>query len=241
MKYYVSEHQKGYQQIADSGKSSWDELHGRQDFEDALVRHSLSVALPHCTWQTLTPHALEYGCGTGPGACYLAERGFQVTGIDLDPVAIALARREATARGLAVHYEIGDICAIQDIDIRQYDLVVDSYCLQSIVTDDDRGKLLRFVRNHLGANGYYLICTAGFHTARRYADAHFEPQSGIVYVLADEDAVISDVIEIDHKLYVPYRRHLRVEQLTSELTGFGFRAIWQQVDSDGNLFLLCIV
>jgi SAM-dependent methyltransferase len=244
MKYYVPEHLQAYRQIADTGKTSWDELHGSQGFEDATIRHLLAIALPHCTWESSAPRALEYGCGTGPGACYLAEHGFQVTGIDLNPVAIALAQQEATRRNLNVHYAIGDVCALQgtlsDIDSSRYDLIVDSFCLQSIVTDADRAALLRFVKSHLDTNGYYLICTAGYSAARRYDDAHFDPKTGMVYIAVNTATGMDDVVEIDGKTHIPYRRHLRVAELTNELAAFNFVVVWQQVDTHGNIALLCI-
>ena len=43
---------------------------------------------------------LEYGCGPGSAAYLLAERGAVVTGIDLSPVAIDLAREEGERRWL---------------------------------------------------------------------------------------------------------------------------------------------
>jgi len=38
---------------------------------------------------------LEYGCGTGAAACFLAAQGFRVDAVDLIPQAITLARRFA--------------------------------------------------------------------------------------------------------------------------------------------------
>lgn len=43
---------------------------------------------------------LEYGCGTGSAAFDLAERGADVVGIDISPVAIEAAERDARARGV---------------------------------------------------------------------------------------------------------------------------------------------
>ncbi len=245
MKYYVAEHLHAYQQIAESGKSSWDELHGSQGFEDALIRHRLAIALPQCVWQISTPRALEYGCGTGPGACYLAEHGFLVTGIDLNPTAIALAQQEAAKRGLDIRYVVGDVCtlldhALLDHALGRYDLVVDSFCLQSIVTNADRSALLHFVKSHLTPNGYYLICTAGFRATRRYEDAHFDSQSGMVYIAAHMETDVGDRVEIDGNYYVPYRRHLRIAELTSELAVHDFEVVWQQVDAHGNIAVLCV-
>ena len=43
---------------------------------------------------------LDYGCGTGSNTCDLARRGAIVTGIDISPASIEVARRKAVAAGL---------------------------------------------------------------------------------------------------------------------------------------------
>ena len=48
---------------------------------------------------------LEYGCGPGSAAFFLAENGASVTGIDLSPVAIETAAKEAERRGVAAATE----------------------------------------------------------------------------------------------------------------------------------------
>ena len=100
----------------------------------------------------------EYGCGTGPAACFLAARGFQVDAIDLIPEAIRLARRMARERGVRVAFSMADVCALASEPVtRRYDLVLDSYCLQSIVTDEDRGAVFSAVRARLKPSGYYIL------------------------------------------------------------------------------------
>ena len=80
---------------------------------------------------------LEYGCGTAPAARFLAARGFQVDAVDLIPRAIAIARKLAAARGLTITFGVEDVCdwttGPTEPTVKQYDLVVDSYCLQSVV------------------------------------------------------------------------------------------------------------
>src|SRR4051812_48536270 len=100
MKYYLPEHLAGYARIRAEGKSSWDELHGSARFEDASVRRALEEAWAHLSFDAQRPLVLEYGCGTGSGACWLAEHGCVVDAIDLSEEAIAIARREAKRRGL---------------------------------------------------------------------------------------------------------------------------------------------
>jgi len=59
----------------------------------------------------LTPcRALEVGCGTGTNLIWLAEQGFDCTGIDLSPRAVERARQKAAAAGVQVRFVVGDVC-----------------------------------------------------------------------------------------------------------------------------------
>jgi SAM-dependent methyltransferase len=46
-------------------------------------------------------HVLEYGCGPGSQAYHLARHGARVTGIDISPVAIDMAREQGEREGVA--------------------------------------------------------------------------------------------------------------------------------------------
>jgi 2-polyprenyl-3-methyl-5-hydroxy-6-metoxy-1,4-benzoquinol methylase len=85
--------------------------------------------------------------------------------MDLIPAAIELARVFAAERGLEVNYAVQDIVELP-VQGKQYDLIVDSYCLQCIVFDQDRQKVFAAVRGRLKAGGYYLVSTAMFDKLR---------------------------------------------------------------------------
>ena len=53
--------------------------------------------------------ALDLACGEGRNAVWLAERGWQVTGIDFSEVAIEKARRLARARRVEVEWLVADL------------------------------------------------------------------------------------------------------------------------------------
>ncbi|MCD1259951.1 class I SAM-dependent methyltransferase [Paenibacillus athensensis] len=55
---------------------------------------------------------LEVGCGTGRTACLLAQRGFQVTALDIRPEMIAKGRIRAQAAGVQVAFVEGDACML---------------------------------------------------------------------------------------------------------------------------------
>jgi SAM-dependent methyltransferase len=53
--------------------------------------------------------ALDIACGTGRNALYLAEQGFDVTGVDISEVAIERASIETESRGLGVEFLVADL------------------------------------------------------------------------------------------------------------------------------------
>ena len=52
--------------------------------------------------------ALDVGCGTGDNSIYLAQHGWQVTGVDFVPKAVEKARAKAAAAGVRVDVRHGD-------------------------------------------------------------------------------------------------------------------------------------
>lgn len=53
--------------------------------------------------------AIDLGCGAGNYAIYLATRGFDVTGIDLSPAAIEIAKENAAKKGVRCQFIVADI------------------------------------------------------------------------------------------------------------------------------------
>ncbi|MGC8781395.1 MAG: class I SAM-dependent methyltransferase [Anaerolineae bacterium] len=49
---------------------------------------------------------LDFACGSGGHALWLAERGYAVAGVDVSPAMIRLARQKAQARGADVPFEV---------------------------------------------------------------------------------------------------------------------------------------
>lgn len=77
--------------------------------------------------QTLDPGtALDLGCGQGRNSLWLASRGFEVTGLDLSPVAIEQATAVAAELELNVSFESVDLTTWDPSD-RVWDLVVLTY------------------------------------------------------------------------------------------------------------------
>ena len=109
-------------------------------------------------------------------------------------------------------------------------MILDSYCLQSIVTDPDRARVLSAVRDRLKPNGHYILSTAMYDPDRVYDDNfRYDPITGICYERATDAA--DDAVHLDNTWYLPHRRHLRPDALRAELERAGLRVIEQDGDN----------
>ena len=79
--------------------------------------------------------ALDLGCGEGRHTIHLARRGYAVTALDLEPLALRKARAIAARAGVAARFVAGNA-----LDLRfpagSFDLVVDYGCFHHVVTRD---------------------------------------------------------------------------------------------------------
>ena len=75
--------------------------------------------------------AIEFGCGTGTNAVYLAEQGFEVTGVDLAPLAVERAKAKAQAGDVNVQFVCGDVTRLEQIS-GPFDFVFDRACYHCV-------------------------------------------------------------------------------------------------------------
>ncbi|HEY9305938.1 MAG TPA: class I SAM-dependent methyltransferase [Mycobacterium sp.] len=74
---------------------------------------------------------LDIGCGLGDNAIYLAQHGFNVTGLDISPTALVTAERRAKDAGVQVKFATADATVLEGYT-DAFDTVVDSgmfHCL----------------------------------------------------------------------------------------------------------------
>lgn len=70
--------------------------------------------------------ALDLACGEGRNAVWLAERGWNVTGVDYSKVGLDKARRLAEARGVSARWEVADVTDFASAP-ESFDLVIVLY------------------------------------------------------------------------------------------------------------------
>lgn len=68
--------------------------------------------------------AIDLGCGTATNVVYLAQHGFDVTGVDFIPAAIELGRAKALQAGVEPRLVVDDLTNLQHIH-GTFDLLVD--------------------------------------------------------------------------------------------------------------------
>ena len=109
----------------------WDRVGVRDDLVDFL--RDWNVTPQH------HPRAIDLGCGTGANVVYLAQQGFDATGVDFSAVAIARARTRAASANAHPRFVCGDLTApaIEGLD-GPFDLLVDFGTLDDLRGDDRR-------------------------------------------------------------------------------------------------------
>jgi SAM-dependent methyltransferase len=80
--------------------------------------------------------ALDLGCGTGTDSVYLAQHGWDVTGVDMVPRALAIARRKAVAASVSPRFVKGDVTRLRDFGVGDgYTLLLDFGCFHTLPQD----------------------------------------------------------------------------------------------------------
>src|SRR5258708_29311804 len=101
--------------------------------------------------------ALDIGCGTGTDSVYLAEHGWEVTGVDMVPRALAAARRRAAGAGVSPRYVEGDVTRLRELGVGEgYTLLVDFGCFHTL-PDDRRGPYVESVSEVAAAGATMLL------------------------------------------------------------------------------------
>ena len=112
------------------GETPWDT--GRPSSE--LRRVLAEASIQPC-------RAVELGCGTGANAVWLAQQGFDVTGVDISPLAVERARARAEAAGVRCHFLVADLRDPPEGLRGPFDFVFDRGCYHVLRRTDVRAYL----------------------------------------------------------------------------------------------------
>jgi len=166
---------------------------------------------------------IEFGCGEGRDAIFLAKAGFKVTAVDIAPSAIGRAREWAAEEGVDVDFHVNDVTALKGIPDEYFDLGVNVGCLQMFPEYEDRRKHLLEAFRVLKPGALYFLCNMAILTneevEQQFGEKYSWPKVGDL----TPRKIIVDGEEREVLLPIIAGRGFTKEELTKELSEAGFR------------------
>jgi 2-polyprenyl-3-methyl-5-hydroxy-6-metoxy-1,4-benzoquinol methylase len=102
--------------------------------------------------------ALDIGCGTGNYSIYLAEKGFEVTGVDISGKAISIATERARGKRLEIHFIEADVLRLEDSVEGAFDFILDYSILHHIPLEHTKRYAEQFTRLLSKGGKLLLVC-----------------------------------------------------------------------------------
>jgi SAM-dependent methyltransferase len=171
--------------------ATWDERYGVQDFIWKTEPNQFLVA----EIAEIAPgRALDLACGEGRNAVWLAEHGWQVTGVDFSPVGLAKAGRLARDHDVDVEWVEADVVE-WDPPRAAFDLVIVFY-LHLPATE--RTRVLAHAQDALASGGTLLVVG---HDLSNLTHGYGGPQDPTVLFTPQEVAVDLErlrIVRADH-------------------------------------------
>jgi 2-polyprenyl-3-methyl-5-hydroxy-6-metoxy-1,4-benzoquinol methylase len=99
--------------------------------------------------------ALDICCGAGTNTVYLAEKGFEVTGIDISSKAIDYAKKKAQQANVKINFIMQSFVNLS-FGNEEFDFVFDMGCFHHVEIED-RAKFIKGVHRILKNGGSYML------------------------------------------------------------------------------------
>ncbi len=130
----------------------YEALYAHRDQDDAhLLAELIAGYAPYQHY----PLLLDVACGRGRHSLNFAQRGYQVTGLDLAPSAIQKAKNMAESLGLEVDFRVGDMRVALDT---RFDLIVNLFTSFGYFPTDSENELpLKAMAEMLKSDGQLWI------------------------------------------------------------------------------------
>ncbi|MGO9898438.1 MAG: class I SAM-dependent methyltransferase [Solirubrobacteraceae bacterium] len=158
--------------------SAWDRRYAKEEFvwtvdpNRFLVQEAAGLR---------AGRALDLACGEGRNAVWLAERGWEVFGVDFSAAGIAKTRTLADERGVNPHWVVADLADYQP-EPRAYDLVTVLYLQLPAV---QRTPIIRRAAAAVAPGGTLLVVA---HDRTNLEHGHGGPQDPTVLYTAEDVA-----------------------------------------------------
>lgn len=172
----MDDYQTEYRRLRRDGLEGWGASHPAKDiarFVEMLDRLEAAGVFP-----SPVARVLDLGCGNGRAAVVMAERGYEVHGIDISQTAIAWARETAEARDCRAVFRHDTVCAMPFFADGLFDVVMDGQCLHCLM-GDERTQCLAEVHRILKPEGTFVISSMCGAAKSADARARFWPRASL--------------------------------------------------------------
>lgn len=132
------------------GDLPWDTGRPSSELQRVLSEHNIAPC-----------RALDIGCGTGTNSVWLGSQGFDVTGIDLAPLAIERAQQRAKEAGVPAHFAVADVLQLPDLGA-PFEFFFDRGCYHAVRRNGSKSYAPAVAR-HLAPGARGLILTGNAH------------------------------------------------------------------------------
>ncbi len=105
--------------------------------------------------QLLPGRVLDLGCGRGQQAIFMAQHGWETTGVDFIPEVIQSSKEKAAAANLDINFRVADVTNLFGLD-GSFDLITDFGCYHSL-SRKKRAEYQKNLIHLLTAGGTYLL------------------------------------------------------------------------------------
>lgn len=136
-------------------KQQWDERYEQDNLPWDTGHPDTYLVRTVSRWPKFAGNVLEIGCGTGTNSIWLAEQGFQVTGLDISSSAIAIAKDRAAERGVICRFLADDFLS-SPVGNAPFTFVFDRGCFHSTTGEEGRAKFVDRMVSCLGRDGLWF-------------------------------------------------------------------------------------
>ncbi len=143
-------HDAQYRRFKAKGQNGWN------DDETWLVWRQEILELIGSNDFPMSGKVLELGCGAGDVTLLFAEKGYQVSGIDIAPTAIEWAKEKTLKTNIKAEFVDGDVRNLGRWEDGTFDIVIDGHCLHCII-GDDRAVVLKEAYRVLRPGGLFYV------------------------------------------------------------------------------------
>jgi 2-polyprenyl-3-methyl-5-hydroxy-6-metoxy-1,4-benzoquinol methylase len=216
MKKNYEAHEHVYQKMNKEGIKSWDQRNQEWSIDPQDERFLMDVITQ--SWVNQKGKAIELGCGTGPLVRWLAEKKYEVTGIDISKTAIQMAKEQSGEYNC--QYFVNDICTMDIQELGKYDLCIDGHFLHCITSQDDRKNVFNRIRQILNPGGIFVLMSMCFPVNQSRFSSLYKDQiilDNQIYVPMGNYSEIQDTRIINQKKYLSIRYLGQWQRLISEM------------------------